>query len=143
MDTFSQNFRTWMDTNHLTAAQVAEALHMEVQTVRNWRATGISVRSQRRVAEWMAAYDLAKYGDLAAALQARPIVLEATREELRYWSEAALAAGRVLEDWAKDGLNELAEQKGYGDKPNPLKSLPDLKVAEDSTDYLPKKGNGA
>lgn len=131
MDTFSKNFKEWMDSNHLKAGDVATALHVEAQTVRNWRASGIPLRSQARVAEWMATLNREKAGDPANELQGQTLLLFPSPTEFQAWGLAALASGKLIPDWAKDGLNHLARHRGYGD-------ATDLVVPTDGLSVVPR-----
>jgi hypothetical protein len=54
MDEFSLKFRRWMDGHQMKAADVADALFVTEQSVRNWRSAGIPLRRQPQVADWMA-----------------------------------------------------------------------------------------
>lgn len=109
MDTFSEEFRDWMDQRRLSAPQVAEALHVSEQTVRHWRSGGIPPRRQPVVKEWMRAFD--QRADVQVAdLRKQTLIIEPTRDEFRSWNQAALLDGKLMEDWIKDGLNRLAQE---------------------------------
>jgi len=108
METFSQKFRDWMDAHRLRAEDVAKALHLSEQTVRNWRSVGIPPRKRSAVEEFMQNYQ-SRLDARLAELRIQTIVIETTREEFRQWNAAALAEGKLIEDWIKDGLNRLAQ----------------------------------
>lgn len=109
-----------MDRHRMKAAEVADALFVTEQAVRNWRSAGVPARRQPHLAEWMATVDAAHIGDPIDYLRSRPLVVEATPEEWNAWEDAAFAARKKLTDWARDGLNEMADERGYGDTPDPL-----------------------
>lgn len=112
-----------MDRRRMKAADVAEALFVTEQAVRNWRSAGVPARRQPQLADWMASIDAAEDGDPIDYLRTRPLVVDASLEEWAAWEDAAFASRKKLTDWARDGLNEMAEQRGYGDPPNPLGSV--------------------
>ena len=141
MDTFSRKFREWMDGRRMKAAEVGDALFVTEQSIRNWRSAGIPPRRQAQVAEWMAGQESVDQGTPIDFLRSRPLVVDVTPEEWHCWEDAAFAARKKLTDWARDGLNEMAEQRGFSDAPNPLHSL--QRAAEDGVDYTPNKKDGA
>lgn len=111
----------WMDARKLSAAQVAERLGVQAQTIRNWRACGVPARKEDHLRQVMAEWD-ARPGAALGALLLRP-----TPEEFRAWNQAALEEGKLIEDWAIEGLNRLAEEE--------VEEEPRLRVAEDPPEF--------
>jgi hypothetical protein len=114
MDEFSLKFRRWMDGHQMKAADVADALFVTEQSVRNWRSAGIPPRRQPQVADWMAGVDAAAQGPSFNPLRTRPFVVEADPGEFHTWEIAALREGKTLTEWARSGLTEMARRRGFG-----------------------------
>ena len=139
-----KEFSEWLDTRSITPAQAAGLFGSSEQNIYNWRSTrGVPASKADWVRKVMAEHDANQTVDLPNRL-----ILEPSRSQFRTWNRAALMAGQLIDDWAAGALDDAAaedeaNQTGSDSPSNPLKSPPDLKVAEDSTDYLPKKGNGA
>lgn len=123
MNDFTTRFRAWMDERRMRASDVADALFVTEQAVRNWRSAGVPARRQAQLADWMASQDAVDQGDPIDILRSRPLVVEPTPEEWHAWEDAAFAARKKLTDWARDGLNELAKARGYDTPLNPVSSL--------------------
>jgi len=113
----------WMDAKGLTAAEVAARLGVQAQTIRNWRSSGVPARKFDHLRQIMAEWDAHASGRLSG------LIIRPTPEELRAWNQAALDAGLLIEDWAIEGLNTLAEEI----------TPRTLKVAEDPADYRAKR----
>lgn len=43
-------------------------------------------------------------------LRAQNLVISASNEQFRAWNAASLAASKLIEDWARDGLDRMASQ---------------------------------
>lgn len=122
MDEFSLKFRRWMDGHKMRAAEVADALFVTEQSVRNWRSAGIPRRRQPQIADWMAEIDAAAQGSPVDYLRARPLIVEAGLEEFRTWESAALRNGKTLTEWARSGLTEMARERDGAGLPAPAGS---------------------
>lgn len=122
MDEFSLKFRRWMDGHKMRAAEVADALFVTEQSVRNWRSAGIPRRRQPQIADWMAEIDAAAQGSPIDYLRARPLIVEAGLEEFRTWESAALRNGKTLTEWARSGLTEMARERDGAGLPAPAGS---------------------
>ncbi len=109
MDQFSTRFRDWMDDHRLKALEVAGRLRVSEQTVHNWRSSGIPPRRRLEVEEFMRNFQ-AQSDAKVAELRAQTLVIETSREEFRRWNKVALAEGKIIEDWVKDGLNQMAQE---------------------------------
>lgn len=95
-------FRAWMDERKLGAAEVCGLLGVSVQTIHNWRSSGVPRRRLPHVRDLMARWDALGTTPLAT------IVLRLGPEQFEQWSAAALASGKVLTRWAVDALDEIA-----------------------------------
>jgi hypothetical protein len=124
MDDFSLKFRQWMDGRKMRAAEVADALFVTEQSVRNWRSAGIPPRRQPQVADWMAEVDAAAHGSPAGYLRVRPLIVEAGLEEFRSWERAALRNGQTLTEWARSGLTAMAYGRGNVGTPDSAETPP-------------------
>ncbi len=123
-------FKEWMDSRGLKTKDVAEDLHVEEQTVRNWRSQGVPERRaphvQRYMAEWKApavssAVPRTSVSDQVVAdfvASRQNLVLHPEPEVFRAWT-AAFKHSRAadLEQWAIDGLSELAKRNNLKVEP--------------------------
>lgn len=109
-----------MDARGLKAADVAAELHVEEQTVRSWRSQGIPNRRLphvlRYMEEWKApvpAADQSTFTDQAVAdfvASRQNLVLHPEPEVFNAWTAAFKhSRAETLEQWAIDGLSELAK----------------------------------
>lgn len=94
---------------------------VNIKTVYNWRTLGVPPRKESHLRQVMAEWD-ARAGSALGALLLRP-----TPEEFRAWNQAALEEGKLIEDWAIEGLNRLAEEE--------IEEEPRLRVAEDPPEF--------
>ncbi len=105
-----------MNDRGLSTKDVAPGLHVEEQTVRNWRSNGVPERRQPHVEKFMADWDrAAKESESKPGenLSQQPLVLHPSREQFRLWEKAAYNAGEIhLEDWAINALDQLAQAPG-------------------------------
>ncbi|GEM_PF-1730958 len=90
-----------MERMKLKGPQVAPRLGISIQTLRNWRCSGIPPRKREHVAQLMADWD--KIQSSLATLQIR-----ASSEQFTRWNWAALQKGKLIEEWAREGLDEIA-----------------------------------
>ena len=107
-----------MDARGLKTKDVAESLHVDEATIRNWRSTGVPPRRvphvERYMAEWTdpAATSHPSISDeevTAFAESNQNLVLHPTEDEFDCWTAAFKASqSPTLKQWALDGLNELA-----------------------------------
>jgi len=119
-----------MDGQKMKAAEVADALFVTEQSVRNWRSAGIPRRRQPQIADWMAEIDAAAKGSPIDYLRARPLIVEAGLEEFRAWESAALREGKTLTEWARTGLSAMAHGRGNGGAPDSDETPPTANEAE-------------
>lgn len=111
------DFKTWMDERGLSAEEAGKALGVSAQTVKNWRSVGVPERRQAHVKFFMSTWSTAP----ASGTQTQqPLVIHATREQFRRWNKAAVLQDKLIEDWATEGLDELAREWEAGG----LKALP-------------------
>lgn len=131
-------FREWMDSQKLKVTAVASRFGISEQTAFNWRSKGVPVGRQefvtRTIAEWSS----------GSAIGPR-LHVQATDAQFRAWNMAAMEAGKLMEDWARDGLDEMAQE--YFSNPQlslQLRVGPKLlsKVAEEPTPYRTKNDSG-
>ena len=126
-DSFTEKFFTWMDSEGLKPRDLAPLLHKEVQTIFNWRSKGLPK------AQWVACEAVMdRYN--AEKIQALPdqdpvFVINPTYAQFQNWNRAALDGGKMMEDWAKDSLDEMAAN---------TETDAVLNVAEDSPEYPSK-----
>jgi hypothetical protein len=94
-----------MDENHLKAPMITEHFGISEQTIHNWRSMGVPPRRQEHARRLILEWNNRKTG---SPLGAR-LILNPTEDEFRLWNQAALESGQLIEDWAIQGLTNLAE----------------------------------
>lgn len=115
-------FRDWMDAQKLKVSAVAQRFGISEQTAFNWRSNGVPKSRQdfvsRIIAEWAS----------GSAIGPR-LSVQATDEQFRAWNRAALDEGKIIEDWARDGLDAMAKEYfGNPQLPLPLRCMPATKA---------------
>lgn len=121
-----------MDSLGLSAKDVSVRLHVEEQTIRNWRSSGVPSRRLPHVRNIMAEWGNPPSPDLEQFRQ-QTLVVRVTPEQFRRWESATRASGEDhVEDWARNSLEEIAREN----KPLPFQA------AEDGAALETKKGVG-
>jgi SOS-response transcriptional repressor LexA len=97
-----------MDKHGLTAASISPLIKKEAGTINNWRSNGVPERDSVRahVTAFMEQYDAER--DIEAE-HLDVINLEISAERFDAWNRAALAEGKIIRDWAVEGLDRLAK----------------------------------
>ena len=121
MKTIDERFRAWMDDHKLRAEVVGRALDVSPQTIRNWRADAIPPRRHEAVLRVMREWDVNPMTQVGSRLS-----IQATDEQFRSWNKAALDAGKLIEEWAREGLDGLAggNHLDTNGEHEPLRSVP-------------------
>lgn len=111
-------FKDWMDSRGLKTKDIAESLHVDEATVRNWRSSGVPPRRLPHVAKYMAEWTdptatiLPTISDDAVkqfAAEAQNLVLHPTPSQFDSWNSAfKVSEAPTLTQWAIDGLTEMA-----------------------------------
>lgn len=124
--------------------RISQALEVSATTIMRWAGGETMPPAMQKLLR------LYLFGEIPFALVRDPRdaerILEFTTHEWNLITILAARAGQSPKQWIRTQILtylafHLANQTGSSASPNPLQSLP--KVAEDATDYLPKKGNGA
>lgn len=130
-----KEFAAWLDVRGLSPAEGAALFGISEQNIYNWRSTrGVPPSKAEWVLKTMTEYEKLSVGTLP-----NRVILEPTRDQFRAWGKAALAAGKLIDDWAAETLDdvaaedEAAKSTGYGDRLNPLQSMP--RAAEPGNEY--------
>lgn len=139
MKTLDADFKAWMDRLKLRAEIVGKALNVTGQTVRNWRASSIPKRKRAEVERMMAEWESNPSSHFGPRL-----VINATDQQFQNWNDAANhcpGGPKRIEEWARDGLNELAKE--YFSKKGPRPLTPDeeqtLRAADEHAEYKVQK----
>ena len=130
-DFFTEKFFTWMDSAGLKPKDLAPELHKKVQTILNWRSKGVPT-SQLVACEAV----MQRYIDQATedgSDQEQVFVIKPSYKQFRNWNRAANNEGKLMEDWALDGLDAMAYDSI---------SRSALAVAEERTPYPAKTKTG-
>lgn len=115
MNKFSRQFRDWMDGHdpRLRAEEVGRALDVSPQTIRNWRSSGVPDRKMAAVLRIMREWDTT-----AGVQMGNRLCITASDEQFRAWNQAAISeegGPYLLEEWAKNGLDKMAND--YSQRP--------------------------
>lgn len=146
-------FKLWMDRLGLKSKDVAQALQIEEQTVRHWRSTGVPPRRlpfvQKVMDDWPEGATSASIDNL----RTQPLLIQASHEQFRRWNIASLTAGKLIEEWAKDVLEEAADHfaleqeqdhhpRQQQQQPQPS-NVEHLALAAETPSKYPRKAKGA
>lgn len=102
-DEFTADFFTYID-RHMSRDQVATALGNSRQTLSSWKSIGIP-KGKRFACK--ALLDSHKAGTSSAT---NIIIMRPSYDQFQRWNRAALSEGKTIEDWAFDGLEEMAAE---------------------------------
>lgn len=151
-------FKDWMDERRLKAEDVAGHFHASIQTIHNWRSSGVPERRvphvEKFMAEWIDPVSQKAADPNADALRLGQLVIRVTGEQFNRWNHAANAAPGgpfLMEDWATRALEEAArEYESAGKLPELESIVPFLdparftaKVAEEHTHWIDLAGGVA
>jgi hypothetical protein len=127
-DEFTQAFFSYVD-RHLSRKEVAEALGNSPKTISSWRSIGIPS------GKVYACRHLIEAHRQQTSKPSNVLVMHPSYEQFQRWNRAALDAGQTIEDWAFEGLEDLAARhfanKPAGPTPYALPAPTDSHVAED------------
>ena len=97
-----------MEAEGLKPKDLAPELNKEVQTIFNWKSKGVPK------AQWVACEAVMERHharNTGAPGGEDPVfVIKPSYEQFQNWNRAALDAGKLIEDWAMDGLDAIAEE---------------------------------
>jgi len=115
-----------MDGKNLKAPAVASHFGVKEQTIHHWRSRGVPDGRldyvRRLMSEWSS---INPFGPR--------IVLNPSESQFRRWNKASLAVNQTVEDWAINGLDQLAaEWESENRYP---------RVAEDPVEYNAKSSS--
>jgi hypothetical protein len=132
-DTFTSDFFTWLDQHpQADLNTVAEKTGNDRNTISGWRSRGIP-KGKRYACQAM----MLEFSSPRAPQNA--ILMRPSYEPFQRWNRAALDSGQTIEDWAFEGLEELAARhfanKPAGSTPYALPDPADSHVAEDPPDF--------
>ena len=123
--TFTEQFFQWADAHQVSREDIANETGNSKQTISNWKSNGIPKGKEFGLRSFM---DRQLRSDTEQIRHS--MVLHPSHAQFNRWNKAALAAHKTIEDWAFDGLEEMAADY-YS-----------LQVAEDKNPNgdLPKSG---
>lgn len=100
---FTDIFFTWSCSNGITRDQIAKATGNSPKTISTWRSIGIPKGKQLCCQSLIDQHKLQVFQELRNSIQLQP-----THAQFKRWNQAALDNGKLIEDWAFEGLEELA-----------------------------------
>ena len=121
---FTEEFFQWADAHQVSRDDIAQETGNSKQTISNWKSNGIPKGKEFGLRSFMQRQLRSDTEDIRHRM-----ILEPSRAQFNRWNKASLAANKTIEEWAFDGLEEMAADY-YS-----------LKVAEEHTPFG-KKANG-
>ena len=119
-DAFTDGFFLWLEASGIKVPEVAKQLNKEPQTVYNSRSKGIPKAQYVACTSVMEAHRKPSLEDINDRLTMYP-----SRDQFRNWNKAANAEGKLIEDWALDGLDAMAaEYFGEAQEPSDIVEFP-------------------
>lgn len=122
MDSFSEDFKTWMDMNQFTAETLAPVIGKSAGTIANWRSIGVPERSSVRtfLADFMAFY---KPSSPSSASDTSTLRIEFNDEELDIVSTAAGIVDTPIRDFIRraavhQARTQLEKENAQGNASN-------------------------
>lgn len=106
-ESFTDTFFSWADAQSITRHDLAEATGNTIQTISKWRSIGIPKGKQPICRMLM---EQASHNSQDSRQADFRIYFDLDRERFTRWNKAALQDGKTIEDWAFDGLEEMASQ---------------------------------
>jgi hypothetical protein len=137
MEDEPNEFKDWMDGLGLQAKDVAARLHVEEQTIRQWRTYGVPQRRRPHVRNIMAEWGSEPEAPEITEFRQQTLVVRTTPEQFRRWESATRAAGEDhVEDWARNTLEAMSSEENV---------IPITKASEEGAadPYGTKKQRGA
>ena len=104
-DKFTETFFAWATGNGISREQIAESTGNSKQTISNWRSNGIPQGKQLGCQSLIDQHNLAAYKEIRHSIPLQP-----SHAQFRRWNQAALKRGKLIEDWAFEGLDLLADE---------------------------------
>ena len=104
-DKFTETFFAWAATNGIDRNQIAEATGNSAQTISKWRSIGIPKGKQLGCQSLIDQHKLDAYKEIRHSIPLQP-----SHAQFRRWNQAALDQGKLIEDWAFNGLDLLADE---------------------------------
>lgn len=117
--TFTEQFFQWADAHQVSREAIAAETGNSKQTISKWRSIGVPKGKEFGLRSFMNRQYRRDTEDIR-----HHMVLKPTHAQFTRWNQASLAANKLIEDWALDGLEQLAiehfyEQAAEDSKPNP------------------------
>lgn len=100
----TEQFFAWLDESGLKPADVAETLGNSPTTVGTWKSKGIPKSKQQLCIMLINQAQSQRVEEPRVSFTLHP-----TYDEFRTWNKASLAAGKIVEDWASDVMNDAAD----------------------------------
>lgn len=123
-------FKDWMDERRLKAEDVAGHFHASIQTIHNWRSSGVPDRRRPHVeqfmADWIDPVSQQAADPNADARRLGQLVIRVTGEQFNRWNHAANTTPGgpfLMEDWAVRALEEAAREYEQAGKQPELESV--------------------
>jgi hypothetical protein len=121
---FTEEFFQWADAHQISREDIAQETGNSKQTISKWRSIGIPKGKEFGLRSFMERHLRTDTEEIRHRM-----LLEPTHAQFNRWNRAALAANKTIEDWAFEGLEEMATEYYR------------LEAAEDSAGYNKTSGH--
>lgn len=129
MDSFSDDFKAWMDVNQFTAETLAPIIGKSAGTIANWRSIGVPEREsvRRFLTEFMATYQPPAAAPESPDFTVR---IEFTDDEMAEVTKAAEIVGTGARDFIRRSAVHQARARLDQETPTAEQQFSALKVAD-------------
>lgn len=124
-ESFTSVFFLWSKENSISKEDIADALNKGSQTISNWKSAGIPKGQKFACQAFMAQHERDKKMEEIQNC----LVFNPSQAQFLRWNNAALKEGKTIEDWAFDGLEQIADELLA---PNELLAVAEKKAPYDS-----------
>lgn len=104
-DELTAQFFSYFDKKEADKKTIAKELGNNVLTIGNWRSNGIPKGKRFACRALLEAIQDKKLEELRNTMIMRP-----SHDQHKKWNQAALDCGQLIEDWAFEGLEKLADE---------------------------------
>ena len=140
MDTFSEDFKTWMDDKGFNAQSLAPIIGKSAGTLAQWRSRGVPERESVR--NFLTAF-MRDYQSPQPASQDNQILIPFTDHQYDLVKKAGELTQLGTKEFVRMAATERALERIAEEEKERIESFPPLnKVAKDETPYRTGNGNG-
>ena len=105
-ESFTSVFFLWTKENAISKEDIADALNKGSQTISNWKSAGIPKGQKFACQAFMDQHERDKKMEKVK----NSLVFTPSHTQFLRWNKAALQEGKTIEEWAFDGLEQIADE---------------------------------